>query len=235
MKNVLLFSFFILLFSCQERSPSAPEDRKIAEAEKPIPTAEEKPPYVPVKVEVGPDDRTYVPGRRIGMITAETTPEQLTELYGADNVRADSISLGKGFKVAGYKVFPGTAAEIGVIYPNEAMRVRDLQVTIDLGSTEWKSRQNGVGIGTTVEELEEYNGHPFTFMGFDWDYAGVVTDWQGGALTDHRLRLGYDFANRDKIELHKTLVGNQKVVANNPYLDDVDVEVIQIIVRLPKW
>jgi hypothetical protein len=40
----------------------------------------------------------------------------------------------------------------------------------------------GISLGTSLLELERLNGRPFTLSGFGWDYAGVVTDWKGGAL-----------------------------------------------------
>lgn len=226
MRYLLLTGLLTLLLACGDTA---------AETEKtPVRSTETPAPVVaPALPAAGAADRTYVPGQRIGMITATTTPDELVEIYGRENVRADSVALGKGFFVNSYTIFPETTSEINLVYPNEQMRVNDSQVTIDLGSTDWKSAQNSVGIGTTLEELQNANGHNFTFMGFDWDYGGVVTDWQGGALTDHRLRLGYDFANREEVDLHHLLVGNQKVVTNNPYLKDVDVKVIQVIVRLP--
>jgi len=187
-----------------------------------------------VRVDVGPEDRTYVPGVRFGMVTASTTPAQLVEYYGEDNVRKDSIPLGKGYFVDGYTLFPDQPGEVALVYPNPERRVKDLQVTIDLNDTVWKSAQNGIGIGTTLEELERYNGRPVTFYGFDWDYGGVVTDWQdGGALKDHRVRLGYNFADRGKVALHPTIKGKQKVTSTSPYLKDLNIEVIQVIVRLP--
>ena len=40
----------------------------------------------------------------------------------------------------------------------------------------------GISLGTSLQELEHLNGRPFTLAGFGWDYAGVITDWNGGAL-----------------------------------------------------
>lgn len=220
-------SVFILLFtlwSCQGESV-------VNEEETETPVMETR---TPIKVGVGPEDRTYVPGVRLGMVTASTTPDQLVEHYGAENVRKDSIPLGKGYFVNGYTLFPDQPGEVALVYPDPERNVKDLQVTIDLQDTVWKSAQNGIGIGTTLEELERYNGRPLTFYGFDWDYGGVVTDWQdGGALKDHRLRLGYNFDDREKVELHPTIKGQQKVTSMSPYLKDLNIEVIQIIVRLP--
>lgn len=230
MRKLIPFLLLVFLVACQSED-TITTDADITSEDSPIETPA---PATDLLKGIDATDRTYVPGRRIGRITTTSTLEELAEQYGAENVRKDSISLGKGVFVEGYKLFPGTSAELSLMYPNTVTRSRDLQITIDLESTDWKSAQNGVAIGSTLEELERYNGHPFTFFGFDWDYGGVVTDWQGGALKDHRLRLGYDYDNRDKGALHKTVRGEQKVVSGNPYLDDLGVKVIQIIVRLPK-
>lgn len=183
----------------------------------------------------GPEDRTYVPGVRLGMITANTTPEQLIEYYGEDNIREDSIPLGKGYFLSGYKLFPGQSSEVSIVYPDKNRYVKELQVTIDEQGTDWKSAQNGIGVGTTLGELERANGRAFTFFGFDWDYGGVVTDWQdGGALSDHRIRLAYAMDGGKRPELHPTLLGEQKVTTTSPYLADLGIAVKQIIVRLPR-
>ncbi|MEM6770509.1 MAG: hypothetical protein AAF597_08010, partial [Bacteroidota bacterium] len=169
---------------------------------------------------------------RFGMVTASTTPEELAELYGADNVRKDSIHLGEGYYIDGYVLFPDQPGEVSLVFPTEENEIKDLQVTIDLEDTVWKSAQNGIGIGTSLEELNRFNGGPFLFFGFDWDYGGVVSDWQNGALKDHRLRLSYDYEKRGDVALHPTLIGDRKVVSSSPYLKDLPVEVIQVIVRL---
>ena len=39
-----------------------------------------------------------------------------------------------------------------------------------------------LSLGTSLKDLERLNGRAFTLAGFGWDYAGVVTDWKGGAL-----------------------------------------------------
>ncbi|GGF86762.1 hypothetical protein GCM10007301_53340 [Azorhizobium oxalatiphilum] len=43
---------------------------------------------------------------------------------------------------------------------------------------------NGVGIGTTLAQLEKINGKPFRLVGFGGDNGGLVTDWQGGTLSN---------------------------------------------------
>ena len=226
MRYLTVLMLLFILWSCQGESA---QDKVEPEVVAPVANTVDT-----VKVDVGPEDRTYVPGVRFGMVTATTTPEQLVEYYGAENVRKDSIPLGKGYFVDGYTLFPDQPGEVALVYPDPERRVKDLQVTIDLEDTVWKSAQNGIGIGTTLEELERYNGRPLTFYGFDWDYGGVVTDWQdGGALKDHRVRLGYNYEDREAVELDPTIKGQQKVTSMSPYLKDLEVKVIQIIVRLP--
>jgi hypothetical protein len=47
--------------------------------------------------------------------------------------------------------------------------------------TAWKT-DDGIRLGTTLKELEQLNGRPFTLAGFGWDYSGTVYGWNGGEL-----------------------------------------------------
>ena len=42
---------------------------------------------------------------------------------------------------------------------------------------------SGVGIGASLADLEKANGKPFRLVGFGGNGGGIVTDWQGGALS----------------------------------------------------
>jgi len=183
---------------------------------------------------ISADDRTYVPNERLGKVTANTTPEQLVEYYGAENVKKDSIHLGEGYYLDGYKLFPGTSSEASILYPGGKADIRDMQITIDFTATDWVAAQTGVTIGTSLEELVKINGGPFRFYGFEWDYGGAVVDWLDGALEDYRIRISYDFENRGNIQLHPSLIGEQEVNSFSPALEGLEVGVIQIVVRLPK-
>ncbi len=233
--NLILLLGLLLLSACKADADlrKNPADN----VSEPAPAAAPEQKIVPAKVVsvdgISADDRTYVPSERLGKITASTTPEQLVEYYGAENVKKDSIHLGEGYYLAGYKLFPGTESEVSLLFPGGKADLRDMQATIDFTATDWKAAQTGVKIGTTLEELERLNGGPFSFYGFEWDYGGAVTDWKGGALKDYRIRVSYDFKNRENTTLHPSIRGEQETSTENPALRGLDVKVIQIIVRLP--
>jgi hypothetical protein len=215
--------FFFLGCASDTPAPAAPEEPAPATA----------PETEPADLTAYQNDRSYVPGKRIGMITPTSTPASITEDYGAENFISDSIYLGEGYSIPGYRLFPDQPGELSVIFPGGEVNLRDLQITIDAPDTTWYGRGTGIRIGTTLEELNALNGNPFELMGFDWDYGGVITDWRGGSLQDYRIRLGYDFEkHREGIPMK--LVGDQRIMSDLPELADLGVEVIQIIVRLPR-
>ena len=88
--------------------------------------------------------------------------------------------------------------------------------------TLWHTEQ-GITLGTRLKELERLNGRPFTLTGFDWDYGGTVTNWNGGKLAeqipDMILRLTPDYDETDtqltEAEAHAVL-GDQEITSDNP-------------------
>jgi hypothetical protein len=45
----------------------------------------------------------------------------------------------------------------------------------------WKTRY-GIGLGTSLKDLEKINRRPFRLAGFNWDYGGTVLSWSDGFL-----------------------------------------------------
>ena len=53
---------------------------------------------------------------------------------------------------------------------------------IDEAGSKWHLA-NSIKLGTDSKTLQSLNQKPFTFYGFYWDYGGVITEWNGGALS----------------------------------------------------
>lgn len=228
MRIIYLIALFItvLVSGCgQETADETTTTQDAAPAA--APAMEEEP------TEAFLNDRSFVPGKRIGMITATSTPASIATDYGEENFVLDSIPLGEGYLIPGYRLFPDQAGELSVLFPGGEMNLKDLQVTIDAPDTTWYGKGTGIRIGTTLGELNKLNGNPFEMMGFDWDYGGVVTDWRGGNLADYRVRLAYDYQSIRDRQIPTSLVGDKRIMSDLPELTDLGVEVIQIIVRLP--
>jgi hypothetical protein len=129
-------------------------------------------------------DWSCAPGKNVGPITAKTTYNDLVAVFGAANVGEATIPLGEGKTEAGTVIFPDNPDKrlfIQWAIPRQKMHA------VIVEGTRWRTR-SGIGIGTPLSDIVKANGGPFTFAGFDWDYAGYVISWKGGALeVDHKV------------------------------------------------
>lgn len=115
-------------------------------------------------------------------VHATDTEATLRARYGADNVASERIHLGEGETVPGTVLFPGDSSRrLTVIWEDSIARTRPTRVTVGSRETRWFVIP-GVSLGTSLSELESLNGKPFKLFGFEWDYAGTVSGWDGGRL-----------------------------------------------------
>lgn len=127
-----------------------------------------------------------IPGERVGLITALSTESGLKADYGRENIVMRSVRVGEVEREEGVVLFPGTNNEAEIIWDIEAANGHPAFVRISQDSSQWHT-EVGVTIGMPIWELERRNGRPFTFNGFEWDLAGLVTDWNGGDLNEHLI------------------------------------------------
>ena len=210
----LLLLLFYLALGCERSTPAIdPEPERHASA-----TTTALP---------GADDRTYVPGERFGAIGADATAEDVVTLYGTENFVSATLYGPEGMTYPGYRLFPGTDDEVGIAIDSSGWLA---EFTNPGGG--WRSAEHGVRIGTSLAQLQRLNGGPFSFSGFGWDYGGNVTDWRGGALAGHSVRLGYQygFADHEDQELMNKIMGDQTVNSDEPALAELGVAVDRIYV-----
>lgn len=127
-------------------------------------------------------DFTIVPGERIGLITPTLcTQEAVLAAYG-DSARVDSVNLVEGLKGQGVVLFPNDSLRRAEIYWDPEVDINHpafVNIVGTGGKSEWHTNE-GITIGTPIEEVERLNGIAFMLSGFNWDYGGTVTDWQDG-------------------------------------------------------
>lgn len=162
MRKVLFLSILLVVISCSNDTKSKN----------------------PIEPDNSTDNFLIIPGKSVGRITATTTEAELQEMFGADKMKIQSIPISEGDTQEGVVLYPNTPNEIEIIWETAASEGRPAFIRIGKDSTAWKT-QEGITIGTPLEELEAINGRPFTFNGFEWDYGGLVTNWNGGKLTDN--------------------------------------------------
>jgi hypothetical protein len=123
-----------------------------------------------------------VPGDAAGPWKIETSEADLRQRYGASSVEATRIQIGEGETMPGTVLYPRDSLQrVEVVWQDSVNRRRPARVTLRGSRSRWQVNR-GISLGTSLQQLERLNGRPFTLAGFGWDYAGVVTDWKGGAL-----------------------------------------------------
>jgi hypothetical protein len=116
------------------------------------------------------------------MIAAQSSEAELRERFGVSAINATRIELGEGETAPGTLLFPtDSLRRAEIIWQDTIARRRPARIIIRGKQSRWQVGPS-ISLNTSLTQLEQLNGRPFTLAGFGWDYAGVVTSWNGGAL-----------------------------------------------------
>jgi hypothetical protein len=116
------------------------------------------------------------------IIAAQSSEAELRERFGAGAIDATRIELGEGETAPGTLLFPrDSLRRAEIVWQDTIARQQPARIILRGDHSRWQVGP-GISLSTTLNELEQFNGKPFTLAGFGWDYAGVVTNWNGGAL-----------------------------------------------------
>lgn len=117
-----------------------------------------------------------------GPITRQSDEAALRRIFGDANMRQDRIQIGEGETLPGTVLYPDDSSrQLMILWSDTIGRRLPSRLIVRGDSSRW-SLKPGISLGTTLEQLEQLNGRPFTLAGFGWDYSGVVIDWRGGRL-----------------------------------------------------
>jgi hypothetical protein len=121
------------------------------------------------------NDTLIIPGLRFGPITRTTTYQDLVHMFGASQLSNQDVFGAEGLsRLPGTKVNLGKTRSFVIAWTNKnRTEVNEVRTT---GSA-WKTQQ-GIGVGTTLTELQRILGE-FQIPGFGWDYGEVVQPKQG--------------------------------------------------------
>ncbi len=166
-----------------------------------------------------------VPGERVGLITNSTTEEDLKNIFGEKNITTEKKFEEEGTKeVIRTFVFKGEKNEIMLGW-NEKNNIKKVDFVKIIGKegTDWKT-QEGITIGTSIDELNKLNGEPFEFYGFAWDFGGRIINWGNGKLAKQK---GMEiFLRMEKqTEGSNRYLGDKKLKSDEPDLVNFGVKV----------
>lgn len=165
----------------------------------------------------------------------------LIQRYGIQSVKYDTMWGAEGFFSMGTILKTEPESHIEITWQNEDLRAGIVSVTLvsdqdwygdSVASGKWRTQQ-GVHLGMSVQELQNLNGRPFTFSGFGWDYAGVVTDWQQGQLADKGVAVQLSegpYSGKLTDEESAQLLGDVSVQSDNPLVKEFNPRVWSVSV-----
>lgn len=179
---------------------------------------------------IDPVLRDIVPGKRIGPVGADTSESDLVDLFGPDAVVREDVYLAEGFCTPGTIVLPGTPDRLEITWI-DSLRTRPASVSVGEKGASWRTSA-GVGIGTTLDDLERVAGRPVSFGGFGWDYGGGAS-WSEpyGEGREIGLQLGPDPDAWNRLRGDPRiaeLLGEREVASDHPLLDEIPVRVERI-------
>jgi hypothetical protein len=139
-------------------------------------------------------DRSFGPGRVGAIKVGVTAPADLAKIYGAGNVKEQTIGY-EGGESPGAHIFPDGDDFLIVIFDDGRTRVDSVTI---MGKN-WVNR-SGLRRGISLAQLERINGGRVDLQGFGADEAGRVSA-KGAALRPYTV---YIALNREAPEVMRT-------------------------------
>ena len=132
--------------------------------------------------QTSPDPWLVLASSDKGAINGKTTREELVRAYGKANVIDRDVDIGEGETEHGTVIFPNDPKRsIEILWQDPDKKTRPTSAQVQGEVSLWKA-PHGISLGTSLKQLEQFNGRPFQMAGFAWDYSGTVTSWENGSL-----------------------------------------------------
>lgn len=119
-----------------------------------------------------------------GTINAHTTRRDLVRMYGAANVADQDVDIGEGEMRSATFLFPKDPEHrIEILWKDPDTKTAPESADIRGKKSRWHA-VHGITLGTSVGELERFNGRPFRFTSTNdgTDMAKELISWRGGSL-----------------------------------------------------
>ncbi|MBX3510435.1 MAG: hypothetical protein KF700_04485 [Hyphomonadaceae bacterium] len=114
---------------------------------------------------------------------ADASAASLAGEYGAANIALETLQGPEGETYVASVLYPADPARRLEIVWRDAARSTPATVMVR-GESAWVG-DNGLRVGDSLERVQELNGAVFSLWGFQWDYGGWVSEWNGGQFAPH--------------------------------------------------
>ena len=205
MKNLIIFSFGLLVFSsCSETHQEAETENINSDVtETVVDTVQQI-----VADTLVEENNSF---EFFDDYCAISTKKELLEKFDKKDLTDQSVWYAEGTmeKKSTLLVDPNTKYAILYVWSDENPdKVAFIEANFYLGDSTTQNNKglttkDGLNIGMSINELAEWNGNPLKFLGFGWDYSGgVMADSTDRFLTSqYQVNLGFDDFNDEFMEL----------------------------------
>ncbi len=174
------------------------------------------------------------PSPAADLIRADYDESDLRRRFGDEHVRPDTIWIGEGMFELGTVLYPDDPLRrLAVQWTDTAARARPEFVRLEDEGSTWRLHP-GVGLGTSLRQIEELNGGDFDMYGFGWDYGGTVAGWRGGRLGElwgDRVIVRLRPRAADRADLERQVLGDRIYQSSHPAMRELEPEVYALLVR----
>jgi hypothetical protein len=167
------------------------------------------------------------PIKGVGPITPNCTEKDLLDFYGPKNLRRSDIDVGESETVVGTTLFSNSPNAL-LIEWKDSFKIPE-RLTISSPGTQWKTIK-GITIGTTLEQIEKFNGGPFKLTGFGWDYEGRTMSWENGNLPK-QLQLDLVPTQEVTAEEDDSVQGDRNFRSDHPVMKKKKLAVKTVFIR----
>lgn len=156
-----------------------------------------------------------------------TTPEQLINMYGKQNIALRDAADFEGNDIGkAYYVFPDTDNELEVFFSGDTAKI----VSFTRENAKWKS-PFGIKVGDPIEKITKMNGRSFRFNAFEWENGGTIDSWQGGALDNKGVYILFKAVRTGDNKLYDQVTGDKKLSSDNSTVKKIGVVVDRVQFR----
>jgi len=127
-------------------------------------------------------------------------------------------------------LFAGTTNQVGFVWKDDSVTHSGLEyLTVSTPQSRWRTK-SGIGIGTTLKELELLNQKPFSFYGFGWDYSGM-TSWEEGSLSEQHVSVTLGTPPNSSGPYTDSIQGDRNFQSSSQIAQRVNPTVWEIVLR----
>lgn len=173
------------------------------------------------------------PGISAGPVTVSSSHKSLIETLGHENVQKGMVPLGEGEEQSGTILFPNDPKKrLYILWRDNRDYTAPHYLIIYDKTSLWRTKE-GIGMGTSLKTLEKLNGASFELYGFEWDYAGLVTNAKNGKLAylGKNFTVSFEADPSEKNvsgKVYMQVCGDQQLSSDNQILQELDPTVYQI-------